>query len=158
MVALLDEVGNDLGVGFGAELVALMLELLLELGEVLDDAVVDHHDLAIAIPVRVGIQGGGLAVGGPARVPDPHPSGQLGLGGHLPLQVGNLAGGLDHARGRPLGEDGDPSGVVAAVFQALQGLKDYRRGLPLADVADDAAHSGCPHVNDGYGKGERYHP
>jgi len=53
-------VRDDLGVGLGSELVARRLELGLELGEVLDDAVVDHEDLAVAVSVRVGVDVGRL--------------------------------------------------------------------------------------------------
>ena len=74
LVVGLDEVGNDLGVGVGGKLVAGGLQLRLELGEVLDDAVVDDEDLAVAVGVRVGVDVGRLAVGGPARMPDAEPA------------------------------------------------------------------------------------
>src|SRR5947208_28965 len=44
VVVMGDQVGEDLGVGLGAELHARRAELLLEGGEVLDDAVVDDGD------------------------------------------------------------------------------------------------------------------
>ena len=49
---------------------ALGLELPLEGGVVLDDAVVDDGDGAVAAEVRVGVAVGGGAVRGPARVAD----------------------------------------------------------------------------------------
>ena len=67
---ILDEVGDDLGVGFGLELVALGDEGLLELEIVLDDAVVDDDEGAGAVAVGVGILFRGPAVGGPAGVAD----------------------------------------------------------------------------------------
>ena len=69
-VGLLDEVGEDLGVGVGAEHVAGGGELLAQLGEVLHDAVVDDGDAPVAAHVRVCVGGRGTAVGGPARVAD----------------------------------------------------------------------------------------
>src|SRR5205814_39136 len=38
------------------------------------------------------------------------------------------------------GEGGDPGRVVAAVLQAPEPLEQDRLRLPVADVADDAAH------------------
>jgi hypothetical protein len=65
-----DEVGDDLGVGFGDEDVALGDELALELEVVFDDAVVDDDERAGAVAVGVGVLFGGAAVGGPAGVAD----------------------------------------------------------------------------------------
>ena len=59
---------------------------------ILDDAVVDHHDVARAIAVRVRILFGGTSVRGPARVADAEGafdrSGADGL-----FQVAQFAGG-----------------------------------------------------------------
>ena len=57
-----DQVGDDLGVGVAVEDDAFGLELALEGGVVLDDAVVDDGDQAVAADVRVGV-----AVGGAGR-------------------------------------------------------------------------------------------
>jgi hypothetical protein len=48
--------------------VPLRLQLVLQLEVVLDDAVVDDHDLAGAVAVRVRVLLGRTAVRGPARV------------------------------------------------------------------------------------------
>ena len=66
----LDQVRDDLGVGLGLELVALRLQLLLQLEVVLDDAVVHDDDAAGAVAVRMRVFLGGAAVRGPARVAD----------------------------------------------------------------------------------------
>ena len=66
----LDEMRDDFGVGFGDEFVSFALQLFFQLQIILDDAVVDHHDLAGAIAVRVRIFFGGAAVRGPAGVAD----------------------------------------------------------------------------------------
>ena len=65
-----DEVGDDFGVGFGDEFVALGGELGLEGEVVFDDAVVDDDEGAGAVAVGVGVLLGGAAVGGPAGVAD----------------------------------------------------------------------------------------
>ena len=67
---VLDDVGDDFGVGFGLEFVALGDERLLEREVVLDDAVVDDDEGSGAVAVRVGVLFGRAAVGGPARVAD----------------------------------------------------------------------------------------
>ena len=66
----LDEVRDDFGVRLGDELVALALQLLLQIEVVLDDAVVDDDDLAGAVAMRVRVLLGRPAVGRPARVAD----------------------------------------------------------------------------------------
>ncbi len=67
---LLDEVGDDLGVGFGDKLVALGGEFALQVEVILHDAVVDDDDAAGAVAMGMGILFSGAAVGGPAGVAD----------------------------------------------------------------------------------------
>jgi len=61
-------VGDDLGVGFGYEDVALGGQFPFQFEIVFDDAVVDYDDAAGAVAVGVGVLFGGAAVGGPAGV------------------------------------------------------------------------------------------
>ena len=65
-----NEVRNDLGVGLGDELVPLALQFELQIEVVLDDAVVDDHDLAGAVAVRMCVFLGRPAVRRPARMAD----------------------------------------------------------------------------------------
>ena len=67
---LFDEMGDDLGVGFGDEFVALGGEFALEIEVVFDDAVVDDDDAAGAVAMRMGVLFSGAAVGCPASVAD----------------------------------------------------------------------------------------
>ena len=67
---LLDQVGDDLGVGLGDKLVPLRGELALQLQIVFHNAVVNHDDAARAVAMRMGVFFGGAAVRGPARVAD----------------------------------------------------------------------------------------
>ena len=67
---LLHQVGDDFGVGFGFENVALRVQLVLQGQVVFDDAVVHHHHVARAVAVRMGVLLGGAAVRGPAGVAD----------------------------------------------------------------------------------------
>ena len=66
-----NEVGNNLGVGFGHESVAFGDEGFLERKIVFDDAVVNDHDLAVTITVRMGVLFSGPAMSSPAGVADP---------------------------------------------------------------------------------------
>ncbi len=65
LVVFLHQVRDHFGVGLGDKLVALELELLFELPVVFDDAVVDHHDVAGAIAMRMCIFLAWTPVGGP---------------------------------------------------------------------------------------------
>src|SRR5581483_3942537 len=67
---LLDQVGDDLGVGFGDKLVTFFDQLALECNVIFDDAVMHNHNAAGAIAMRVRIFFGWASVRGPARVPD----------------------------------------------------------------------------------------
>ena len=71
-VRLLHEVREDLGVGLGVEAVAARRELVAQVREVLDDAVVDDRDLARAVHVGMGVEVVGPAVGRPAGVREAH--------------------------------------------------------------------------------------
>ena len=66
----LDEMRDGLGVGLGAQDVAVGRELLAQLDVVLDDAVVHDRDLAGAVDVRMRVLLARLAVRRPARVAD----------------------------------------------------------------------------------------
>ena len=142
-VLALQEVHRGFGVGIRGELDAGLLELGPQDGVVLDDAVVDNRDLAVGARVGVGVAVGGLAVGGPPRVPHAGGPGQrlAAHGRDLLVQVLQPAGPLLY-RGMALTvEDGDPCRVVAAVLHPPQRLDDDVQGITLPDVSDDSAHS-----------------
>ena len=137
---LLDEVGDDLGVGFGDELVALGGEFALQVEIVFDDAVVDHDDAAGAVAMRMGILFGGAAVRGPAGVADAE--GAVERDARAALLPGWPAcrerGRL--RAGRVGTAHGDAGRVVAAVLEAPQTFDDDWNDLLAADVTDDSAH------------------
>ena len=64
----LHQMRHDLCVRLGDELVPFLFQFLLQLHIVFDDAIVDDHDLALAVPVGMGILFGGPPMRGPARV------------------------------------------------------------------------------------------
>ncbi len=110
---LLDEVGDDLGVGLGDELVALGGELFLEGEVVFDDAVVDDDEGAGAVAVGVGVLFGGAAVGGPAGVADAEGAVE-GVVGDDGLEVAELAGGAAELEYAVAVELGPPATAMPA--------------------------------------------
>ena len=140
LLHLLDEVGDDFGVGFGDELVALRGEFALEVEVVFDDAVVDDDDAAGAVAVGVGVLFGGAAVGGPAGVADAEGAVE-GMVAQDFFEIAELAGGAADFEESGVGAaDGDAGRVVAAVFEAAQALDDDGDDFLTADVANNSAH------------------
>ena len=132
--------GDDFGVGFGDEFVALGGEFLLEGEVVFDDAVVDDDEGAGAVAVGVGVLFGGAAVGGPAGVADAEGAGE-GVVGDEASRLRSLPGARRSCDGAVGGSgDGDAGGVIAAVFEAAQAFDDDGHGGIGADVSDDSTH------------------
>ncbi len=131
---------EDLGVGLGDELMPLLDEALLQLGVVLDDAVVNDGDRPRAIGMRVGVVGVGLAVGGPARMSDAHTAGGTVVGEDA-FERGDLARGL-------LGCDlavllhGNPRRIVPAVLEPFEAGNQDVNAILGSDVTHDATHEG----------------
>ena len=99
----------------------------------------------------MGVALGRLAVGRPARVADADRTAER-MGGELGLEVLELA--LRAQAGQaPVLERRDPRGVIAAIFQPLQGGNDLGRDRPLSENADDAAHEETPKTRFGPSKG-----
>ena len=93
-------------------------ELLLQGGEVLDDAVVHHGEIVRARGVGVGILLRGAAVGGPASVADAADSLGEAAGDRI-LEVCHLAHPMGEVQPLPV-LDGHAGGVVPAVLHSLQ--------------------------------------
>ena len=143
--ALLEEVGDGLGVGLAVERVAAPGELGTEGGVVFDDAVVDDDDVVAAAGVGVGVGVAGGAVGGPAGVTDARVGGGQGVLADGAVELGDLSAALgDRGLAPCLGQEGDAGRVVAAVFEVAQAGQQDRRGLARAGVGDDPAHTASP--------------
>ena len=110
----------------------------LQLEVVLDDPVVDEHDPAALITMRVGVLLGGTAMGGPAGVTDPVRAGQRPIAKHR-LEVGQLARAPPHVDAVGA-DDGDACRVVAAILEPAQAVEHHRDDVLLTDITDDAAH------------------
>ncbi len=135
---VVDQVGDDFGVGLRGEFVTERLQALPLRLVVLDDAVVDQRQLVVA-DVRMRIELGDAAVGGPAGVADAE-AGVQAVGGCSGLHFGDAAGAA-HAAHRIARDHGDPGGIVAAVFQALEAVDQQRDHVTVGDGADDSAHA-----------------
>ena len=138
------DVGDDLGVGVGEELAPGGLDLLAQRAEVLDDAVVDHGEVAGAVGVGVGRRR--AAVGGPAGVSDARGGGSRRGGLQDGAQPGELASLLDDIQaGGP--HQRDARRVVAAVLQTAEAIHENGQGTGgtsftrRADVADNSTHA-----------------
>src|SRR3990172_8414945 len=98
------------------------------------------------VGMRVAL--GGLAVGGPARVPEAHVAAQRSLAEDR-LEVAELPERAAH-REAPVLEDRDAGGVVAAVLEAAQPADHHVHGLLFpTDVADDPAHASVSSSSSG---------
>ena len=136
-----EEHRRDLGVGLGAEGVSEGEQVGLQLGEVLDDAVVDDRELVVIREVRVRVRVGGSAVRGPAGVADAGRAVGHGVGGEVVAEDLQLAGALPHVEGAALVDDRDAGGVVAAVFEPGEPREEDGLAVPRADVSDDSTHA-----------------
>jgi hypothetical protein len=152
MVVALDQVGDDLRVGLGAEAMALGLELAPELGMVLDDPVEDDVDLVLAVAVRVGVLLGDPPVSRPASV------GDAGLGdGRLDrdraaavlrmlldrgAQVRQIADRA-HAVDLAVRDHRNAGRVIAPVLELLEAGNQQVPARSVAYISDYAAHKGC---------------
>jgi hypothetical protein len=87
------EMGDDLGVSVGREMMASRQELASKLLVILDDTVVDDGDATGAVQMRMSVAVRGSSVGGPARVTNAAGTVEVCHRGTFP-QMGNATGTL----------------------------------------------------------------
>ena len=139
---------EDLGIGLALKVMAAALQLLAQLGEVLDDAVVDDGDATVAAGVGMGVDNGRLAVGSPAGMADAAGSVAVDVG-KLAFQARNLAHAADDvevSRGTLAHLERDARGVIAAIFHTLKARDQDVLCNIRAGVADNSAHRINPFV------------
>ena len=141
VVLAAEQHGGDLGVGLAAEGEAVGEKLVLELAEVLDDAVVDDGELVVVGEVRVRVAVGRAAVGRPAGMADA--GGAVGErpGGQVVAQHLQLARALAHAQTPVTVDHGDAGGVVAAVLEPREPRDQHGLARARAHVSDDSTHA-----------------
>jgi hypothetical protein len=81
----------------------------------------------------------GAAMGGPARVADTINPVERSLADGF-FQIAQLAGGAADFELAMLVNDGDSRGIVAAVFETLQTVKNQRDNRLRANVANNSTH------------------
>ena len=141
-IGLFDQVRENFGIGLALKVMAAALQLFAQLGEVLDDAVVDDGDATIAAGVGMGVDNGRLAVSGPAGMADTAGSVAVDIG-KLALQARNLTHAADDvevSRGALAHLERDARGVITAIFHTLKARDQNVLCNIRAGVADNSAH------------------
>ena len=132
-----DQMGDHLGIGIGAERRARFLQLLAELAEILDDAVVDDGEALGSMRVRVMF--GRSTVSRPARVADADRAGER-LAREPGFEIAKLALGTP-ARKVPGFERGDTGRIIAAIFEPLERVDQQARDRFAAENSYNSAHA-----------------
>ena len=133
------QLGHHLRIRLGHERAALLDQLLLQPGEILDDPVVHHGELSIAADLRMGVHLIGLAVSSPPGVADAHCPRQIRPAVGQRLQRRKTPRRLAYLKGVSAA-DRDTGGVIAPVLQAAQSIQQQRRSLLLSNVSYDTTH------------------
>ena len=138
--ALLNQMGNDFGIGIRGKGMAAGTQAPFQFQKVLDDAVMHYRHPAAAPGQGMGVGVGGRAVGRPTGMAQADGALRKAGGGHSGKAV-HLAHGL--AEPQPAGpvQHGNAGAVIAPVFQPLQALQQDGPSRFLAYIAHDAAHS-----------------
>ena len=131
-----EQLSDDFRVGLRGENCAFGGQLFLDLGEILDDAVVD--DSHTVDKMRMGVCLVRHAMGCPAGVGDADIAGQR-LAGQLGLKIEELALRAPTIK-LAVVDGGNTCGIIAAIFEPLQGVDETLRHGLVTDDADDAAH------------------
>ncbi len=140
---------DHLGVGLGREGGASGRELVSQLVEILDDAVVDDGDAVGRVRMRVVLVG--PAMGRPAGVADADRAGER-LAPEPLLEILELAFGAP-AREVTFFQGGDARRVITTVFEALERIDHQGRDRLTTQYPDDPAHvfGGCPCLGHPFG-------
>ena len=136
---------KHLGIGFGLEYMPLLEQPGLQGRMILDDAIVHELDPVPSrriIGMRVRIDVVWLAVSRPSGVGDPNRARQTAVILDPVLNHHHSALGLDRCDLAGVVDHGKAGGVIPAVFQTLEPLKQHWSRLIGPDVRHDSTH-GC---------------
>ena len=137
---VLDDERGNLGIGLRRKRIAFGGELLAQRPEILDDAVVDDRKPRRGMRMGVGFRR--LAVRRPARVADADRPAKRRRG-KFRLEVLQLAFGAPPLQFAVL-QRRHPGGIVAAVFEPLQGIDNRARDRPGPENPDNSTHPKIP--------------
>ena len=116
------QLGHHLRIRLGHERAALLDQLLLQPGEILDNTVVHHGELSVAADLRMGVHLIGLAVSSPPGVADAHCPRQIRPAVGQRLQRRKTPRRLAYLKGVSAA-DRDTGGVIAPVLQPRKPLQ-----------------------------------
>ena len=143
-IGLLDQMRKDLGIGFTPKVMALRREFFAQLGKILDDAIVDHRDFAIAAHVWMSVFHRGAPMRRPTCVTDSAGRSRM-TGDQLVFEACHLAHAANHInRARRLPRraklERDASRVVAPVLKALEARDQHVDGGLGSGISNNSAH------------------
>ena len=137
---LFNEVGDNLGIRLGRELMAFFDQFFLQKQVVLDDTVMYDDDLPGAVTVRVRVLLGRPSVGSPAGM-----SNAIGSIERLQpdnfFQVAQLAFGAADLQAGAIPRNCNAGRVITTVLEPLQAINDHRNNALFTNVSHDSAHS-----------------
>ena len=144
VVAAVDELDEDLRVRLAFKGIALRGQFFLQDAVIFNDAVVDDAHPGGGMGVAVHIAG--LAVGGPAGVPDAAETLAQALQRQLFPQLCQPPLAFDYPDAALHGQ-GHPGGIVPAVLQFLQTIQQHILCAALARIAYNATHTKHLHAD-----------
>lgn len=132
---------HHFGVGLTDQRNARGLNFRTQLGKVLDDAVMDHRELAVVTEVRVGVLVGRAAVRGPPRVTDSRVRGSNRAIREQLFKARELARALADRDTSGVVDYRNPGRVVPPVLQPSQSINEHADRIIRANISDDSAHA-----------------
>ena len=135
------QLSDDLGVGLGAEFIALGDQKIAQLYIVFYNAVVYDGYLAVAAELRVSIYIVRLAVGRPAGVTDAESAFDALAALSYIAEYPQTPLCLFDLELMPWRDNGNARRVIASVLKPFQPLQQYGGCLFFSDEANDSAHS-----------------
>ena len=144
LIVVVQQLGHHFRVRIRVEQDALLLQELLDLHVVLNDAVVHHCDAAGVTEQGMGVDVGRLPVGGPAGVTDADGAEHFFAAVHLFGQHAQATLGLGHLETLHRVQQRQTRRVISSVFHASEPLQQNGSGLLLADKTDNTTHIGVP--------------
>jgi len=136
---LLNEMGENLGVGFRAEDMPAPLQLFPKGMVILDDAVVDHNQIAAAVAMRVSIKLGRRPVRGPTGMAQADMAVAVAHRFQQLFELAQLARGPVFLELAAM-DIHHPGGIIAPVLQTLQAFKKNGQHMTLPHITDYSAH------------------
>ena len=137
---ILHELHQHLGVCVALELHAFRLELHLDVGIVLYDAIMDDGKILAPGVMRVSVACRRLAMRRPTRMGNAHAARHV-LVAAIVGQVVNLSFGLVHVELAAVAYHCYSGTVVATILQTLQAFNQYRIGFLRSDVTYNSTHN-----------------